>query len=1074
MIMRPRLSSMAALLALVAPLALAAQLVARPSFTEPSLSPDGQTIAFASGGDIWTVSAAGGAARLLVSHIAHESRPLWSPDGARLAFMSTRTGNGDIYVLTLKTGELARMTYDDENDQLDAWSRDGQWLYFSSPRGDIAAMSDVWRVRSTGGTPMPVVADRYASEYWAAPSPDGHTLAISARGVASRMWWRHGRSHLDETELTLVTIGATPSYKPLCDPCGGAKEMWAMWSADGNTVYYVSDRSGTENLYARAAAGGAPKALTNFRDGRLLWPQIAYNGSRIVFERDFRIWSLDIASGKAAPVEIALEGVAAAPAAEHLTLTSGINSFELSPDGKKVAFIVHGEVFAASAKDGGDAERVTTTPGTEARVTWAADSRRIVYESDRDGGIYHQFMYDFGARTETQLTRGDEHDVAPRFSPDGRYLAYQHGAKELRLYDLTAKTEKVLATGEFDRPPFVSVRSVIFSPDSRWIAYLDNGVKGFTNTYVVPVAGGASRQVSFLSNSFGNSVDWSRDGKFLIAQTYQRTESGQLVRIDLQPRAPRFREDQFRDLFAAPPAGSPPAPADSSRTARDTAKAALARGTPSVDVNFDNIRLRTTPLGLDLDASGAFISPDGRTLLVVGSAAGQQNLYTVSIDETSREEGQLRSLTSGPGPKGNAMWSRDGTEIWYTDGGRLQAINVATRNSRAVNVSAEMDADFAQEKIAAFNQAWGYLRDNFYDERMNGADWDGIAPTFREHVAGARTPEEMRRIMNLMIGELNASHSGMRDRAPQGPFTGRLGLRFDRLEYESRGAFKVSDVVPMGPAALAGGIKVGDYITAVDGTPLSASTNLEQLLAYKIGKLITLGVASGGADAKETRASRDVRVRAISLGAEKNLFYRAWVEERRAYVAKASGGTLGYAHLFDMGEGSLRQFYVDLDAETHARDGVVIDVRNNNGGFVNAYALDVLSRKPYLTMQGRGRAETPARSQLGQRALERPTVLVTSQHSLSDAEDFTEGYRTMGLGKVVGEPTGGWIIYTSDVPLIDGSSVRLPGTRVRDHEGKDMENAPRPVDVPVKRAMGEWYQGVDSQLDAAVRVLLKR
>jgi C-terminal processing protease CtpA/Prc len=240
------------------------------------------------------------------------------------------------------------------------------------------------------------------------------------------------------------------------------------------------------------------------------------------------------------------------------------------------------------------------------------------------------------------------------------------------------------------------------------------------------------------------------------------------------------------------------------------------------------------------------------------------------------------------------------------------------------------------------------------------------------------------------------------------------------------------------------------------------------LLNYKIGRrvVVTVAASANGADKRETA------VRPVNLATEKGLRYRKWVEDRRAYVARVSNGRLGYVHMFDMSSASLAQFYLDLDAENHVREGVVIDIRNNNGGFVNVYAIDVLARRSYLSMTPRGFVTAPARTYLGQRSLELPTVLVTNQHSLSDAEDFTEGYRTLGLGKVVGEPTAGWIIYTWNVPLIDGTVFRIPRVRVTGSDGKVMELNPRPVDVPVKRPVGESYSGRDSQLDAAVRVLL--
>src|SRR2546421_2395547 len=169
---------------------------ALPYFTEPALAPDRTEIAFVSGGDIWTVPSAGGVAHLLVSHPATEARPLYSPDGRQLAFVSTRTGNGDIYILTLDTGDLRRITYDDILDQLDAWSRDGRWLYFSSTSRDIAGMNDLFRVSAEGGTPMQVSADRYTNEYFSAPAPDGSSVAFTARGLAASQPCRNGHSHI--------------------------------------------------------------------------------------------------------------------------------------------------------------------------------------------------------------------------------------------------------------------------------------------------------------------------------------------------------------------------------------------------------------------------------------------------------------------------------------------------------------------------------------------------------------------------------------------------------------------------------------------------------------------------------------------------------------------------------------------------------------------------------------------------------------------------------------------------------------------------------------------------------------
>jgi C-terminal processing protease CtpA/Prc len=351
---------------------------------------------------------------------------------------------------------------------------------------------------------------------------------------------------------------------------------------------------------------------------------------------------------------------------------------------------------------------------------------------------------------------------------------------------------------------------------------------------------------------------------------------------------------------------------------------------------------------------------------------------------------------------------------------------------------------------------------------MHGVDWNAVRTRFAPQVAGAQTADEFRRLMNLMVGELNASHSGASGPPAQPPFTGRLGARFDRAAYDAGGRLVLSEIIAQSPLATATDARVGDALVAVNGTRLTGASNLDSLLAYTIDRRLTLRLAGAGG------VERDVVLRPVNAATEKALLYRQWVESRRAYVAKASNGRLGYVHLFDMGQGSLDQLFLDLDAENQGRDGIVVDVRNNNGGFVNAYALDVFSRRPYMTMTPRGQPSAPARLQLGQRVFDRPAVLVTNQHSLSDAEDFTEGWRTLKLGPVVGEPTAGWIIYTSGAQLVDGTSLRMPFIRVQGADGRNMELVPRQVDNLVIRPIGEAYSERDRQLDAAVAAVMGR
>ena len=1074
---------------------------ARPSLSDPTVSPDGHEIAFVSGGDIWAVAATGGEAHLLVTHPATESRPLYSPDGSRLAFVSTRTGVGNIYILTLATGQLLRLTYSDVADRLDGWSSDGRWIYFTSGVNDVANQGDIFRVKASGGTPLEVSRERYMNEFESAPSPDGTHIALIEKGISGLQWWRNGHAHIDENEVWLKPIAQPGGYQKLLP--ANAKHAWPMWSGDGRKLYFMSDAGGAENIWETSIASpAAAKEITHFKHGRVLWPSIGDGGKAIVFERDFSIYRLDLRSGKAERIPIELRGSSSSASITHTTETS-FRTMALAPDGKKLAVVAHGQLFATSSKDGGEGLHLKSTPETVAVTNprWSPDSTSLIYTAEKKDGSRVLELYTFKPGEELGHARaltsaaGEVHGAA--LAPDGKSIAYVQNDHELHLLSLPADlatpdsraADRILVKGQLESAVLA------WAPDSQWIAYTEIDQRSFRNLAVIAAAGGEAHPISFLANgeSANDRIAWAPDGKYILFDTAQRSEEPKMARIDLLPHVPKFKEDEFRELFrpskapGTPSSPSTPAPSENAPAEKVLSEAGKsdnpdkAKGTDKTDkkpmadrkpdpvkIVFAGIRERLTLLPLGLGAESPVISPDGKTLVFTAESANQQNLYTFPLDELQKDPAIAKQLTSTPGRKSSYAFTPDSKEVFYLENDGVRTISLDARAPKPLAVTARVQVDFDEEKKVVFEEAWSELNRNFFDPAFNGQNWRKLHDEWQPYAAGARTPDELRRDINLMIGELNASHSGIgaaRGAAERGVQVGKLGLRFDRERYEAGEGLIVREVIALSPAAIEGSIKPGDKLVTVNGEAIG-SRNLDQMLEETVGQRLPLGIETAG-------KLREVIVRPVATATAVGQIYRQWVEERRAYVDRSSGGRVGYVHMPDMSDASLQQLYLDLDAQNQSKQGVVIDVRNNNGGYINGYALDVFTRRNYLEMTPRTLGATfPSRQSLGQRALGLPTVLVTNESSLSDAEDFTEGYRTLKVGKVVGEPTAGWIIFTGGTSLIDGSTLRLPSTRIRDTRGQDMEMHPRPVDIEVDRELGETTAGTDHQLDRAVKELL--
>ena len=340
-----------------------------------------------------------------------------------------------------------------------------------------------------------------------------------------------------------------------------------------------------------------------------------------------------------------------------------------------------------------------------------------------------------------------------------------------------------------------------------------------------------------------------------------------------------------------------------------------------------------------------------------------------------------------------------------------------------------MDVDFNQEKEEVFQQAWTYLNDNFFDSEFNGVNWKAMHDRFAPHIAAARTPSDVRRLTLLMIGELNSSHSGINapvanadgGRGGRGGTVGKLGLQFDAGEYAGSGHLRIAGVLPLGPAEVAGGVKPGSYLLAVDGAPVGEHTNLDELLEHKVNQKVELTVA----DSADGAGKHDVAVRPSGGAAEKELLYRDWVDRQRAYVAKASGGRLGYENPRYVPAGARPP----VPRSGHRKS----ESRRRGGGSAQQHRRlrERLRHRralaPQLLQYDRSRFRGCALAHRAGAALAGTADYPGHQPaSLSDAEDFTEGYRSLKLGKVVGEPTAGWIIYTSNV---DSSMAHRCGFR---------------------------------------------
>jgi tricorn protease len=1050
----------------------------------PAISPDLSTIAFTYQGDIWTAPAEGGLATRVTVHEAREVSPIFSPDGKTLIFSSDRYGNPDVFAVPVGGGNPKQITIHSSYDYGEAFTPDGEWLWFRSGRMGGA---DLYRVRLSGGTPIQMTSDPYVDEYFPTFSPDGKKVALCIMGSPGG-WRRHNFEGSGAADIW-VADNTTPltNFRRITD--SPENDFAPKWHPTENMIYFISGESGTPNIWKMKPDGTGKVQVTNHTYDGVRIPSMSLDGAKIVYEFDSRIWILDTQTGDDHPVDIQAPSEFKENLRERKTYKDNVDEYEVSPDDKKVAFVVRGDVYVGARDGGKEAKQITATPWREEAVVWNPDSDKLAYVSDRSGSK-DIFVYDIVAGQETPLAGGPDDETSPRWSPDGKWIAYHEGSKSIMRIPAPGGEPELVAEGDFYYKPLSSSASFRWSPDSKWMSYTEPTPAYHTDIYLVGLDKHEPHKILHMGRN-ASPPEWSGDCKFIFFSCSEYGNS-EVYALDLEPKELKFDEDEFDKLFEKKPEEKPKGDGgdegkdgvkkDSDAPKGDAEKEQQGDGKddkgkeekkdskPQVKIDFQDLdkRLRRVTR-LDSEEYDIVASADGKTLYFVSTLNDSRNIWSVSSDST--EATRLTQITTDASPGGLSM-SADGKSIYFTSGGALKSVGTADKKVSTISTSATKEIDFLAENQQVFNEAWWVLDRAFYDPEFHGRDWEAIKARYQAMLPWTPVKDDFYELMYEMIMEVDASHMGISRSGdysvPDPASTALLGVEFDPGVLANEGLFKIKSVVPQSPADDPHSkLNAGEYIIQIDDTPLSGDTNFYSALSHKEGKKVRLLVNNE----PSPENAREVFLKPVGQSAWSRLRYDAWVEGSRKRTHEFSGDRLGYIHIRSMSGRYLEQFKKELLTEAQERDGVLIDVRYNGGGRIAHNLLEILQKKPFAYTEKRGTPLVPD-DQLIDYIYTKPSICLVNQGSASNSEMFADGFRELGIGKIVGVPTAGAVIATTSWRLMDGGSLRVPQWGVYTVEGQNMERLGVQPDYLVPYDPNAAAAGLDPQLDKAVEVLL--
>lgn len=1050
-----------------------------------AISPDGSSIAFTYKGDIYTVPAAGGKATQLTTNVAHDTRPVWSPDGKKIAFASDRMGSMDLYEVGKEGGTPRRLTTHSGNETPLAYKDNNHLLFLANvmpaaedvqfPSGQF---QQVYQVDTKGGRPtlfssMPMEDISI--------SPKGNALLYHDKKGYEDPWRKHHTSSITR-DIWLCTLDGNRDYRKLTTFQG--EDRTPVWAADNRSFYYLSEEKGSFNVFKRDIDGKASTQITHHTQHPVRFLTAAGNGT-LCYGYDGEIYTVK-EGGKPQKVQVSIVTDKNDQDLIRQIKYSGATEIALSPDAKEVAFVLRGDVYVTSVEYK-TTRQITDTPQQERDIDFAPDGRSIVYASERNGlwQIYQSslnnkeeklFTYATDIKEEP-LTHSKVTSFQPQYSPDGKEVAFLENRTAIRVLNLKSKAVRTVMDGKYEYSYSDGDQWYQWSPDSKWILTNYIGIGGWNNKDVALVNASGNGEIHNLTESGYNDshAKWVLDGKAMIWESdragfrshgsWGAETDVYIMFFDLDAYE-RFcmNKEELALAEEAEKKEKDEEKADDKKDQKDkkkeTAKDKDKKEVKPLVFDLENSRDRVIRLTVNSSRLGdAVLTPKGDKLYYQAAFESGYDLWEHDLKE-NKTKIVLKQVGGGA-----LLPDKKGENLFLCSRGGIKKVTVSGGSTKSVDFEAFFNYQPYEEREYIFNHVWQQVDDKFYVPDLHGADWQGYRKAYARFLPYINNNYDFQEMLSEMLGELNGSHTGARYYGGGAALsTAALGAFYDET-YQGDG-LKIKELLAKGPFTVKKTeVTPGCIIEKIDGRPIVKGEDYFPLLEGKAGRKVLLAMYNPA-----TKKHFDVTIKAISTGEQSNLLYKRWVERCRKTVDQLSGGRVGYVHVKGMDSQSFREVYSEVLGRCRNKEAIIVDTRHNGGGWLHDDLATLLSGKEYQRFVPRGQyiGSDPFNKWL------KPSCVLVCEDNYSNAHGFPWVYKELKIGKLIGAPVPGTMTAVWWETQIDPSIVfGIPQVGCMDMRGQYAENQQLSPDIEVYNTPAQALGGEDHQLITAVREMLK-